>query len=131
MPQHDRDRAGGYPLCTDCRVMQVFAPQRLRPIRRRQEQETSEWLINCRADVVGFHFLDADTAWFLPLFRLQQWAFGIGGQAGRIYDFLDRRRRRYVQRNDSWGRIVPVEVLAQEVGIKRAGRRQLGLPGLD
>ncbi len=70
---------------------------------------TPGWLITCRADVVGFHFLDADTALFLPLFRLQQWAFGTGDQGGRIYDFPERRQRRYVQRNDSWGRIVPVE----------------------
>jgi hypothetical protein len=76
-----------------------------------------------RADVVGFHFLDADTVLFLPLFRLQQWAFGVGGAAGRIYDFPERCQRRYVQRNDSWGRIVPVEVMAQEVG-KRAALRQ-------
>ena len=61
---------------------------------------TPGWLITCRADVVGFHFLDADTAPFLPLFRLQQWAFGTGDQGGRIYDFPERRQRRYVQRND-------------------------------
>ncbi len=91
---------------------------------------TPGWLITCRADVVGFHFLDADTALFLPLFRLQQWAFGTGDQGGRIYDFPERRQRRYVQRNDSWGRIVPVEVLAREVGIKRATLRQPTLPGL-
>ena len=39
---------------------------------------TPGWLITCRADVVGFHFLDLDAVYFLPLFRLQQWAFGTG-----------------------------------------------------
>jgi hypothetical protein len=92
---------------------------------------TPGWMITCRADVVGFHFLDADTVYFVPLFRLQQWAFGVGDQTGRIYDFPERRQRRYVQRNDSWGRIVPVDVLAREVGIKRTELRQPGLPGLD
>jgi hypothetical protein len=77
------------------------------------------------------HFVGADTVLFLPLFRLQQWAFGTGDQGGRIYDFPERRQRRYVQRNASWGRIVPVEVLTREVGIKRAALRQPGLPGLD
>jgi hypothetical protein len=85
---------------------------------------TPGWLITCRADVVGFHFLDVDTVVFLPLFRLQQWAFGCGEQTARIYDFPERQQRRYVQRNDSWGRIVPVEVLAREVGVKRASLRQ-------
>ena len=75
-------------------------------------------------DVLGFHFIDADTVLFLPLFRLQQWAFGIGEAPGRIYDFPERQQRRYVQRNDSWGRVVPIETLAREVGMKRAGLRQ-------
>lgn len=61
---------------------------------------------------------------FLPLFRLQQWAFGIGEAPGRIYDFPERQQRRYVQRNDSWGRVGPIETLAREVGMKRAGLRQ-------
>jgi hypothetical protein len=77
-----------------------------------------------RADVVGFHFLDADTVLFLPLFRLQQWAFGVGDRAGRIFAFPERTQRRYAQRNDTWGRIVPVDVLAAEVGMKREALRQ-------
>jgi hypothetical protein len=85
---------------------------------------TPGWLITCRADVLGFHFIDADTVLFLPMFRLQQWAFGIGDVPGRIYDFPERQQRRYVQRNDSWGRVVPIETLAREVGMKRAGLRQ-------
>lgn len=85
---------------------------------------TPGWLMTCRADVIGWHFVDADTVLFLPLFRLQQWAFGAGDQPGRLYDFPERCQRRYRQPNDSWGRIVPVEVLALEVGIKRASLRQ-------
>jgi hypothetical protein len=90
---------------------------------------TPGWLITCRADVLGFHFIDADTVLFLPLFRLQQWAFGIEDAPGRIYDFPERQQRRYVQRNDSWGRIVPIETLAREVGMKRAALRQGDLWG--
>jgi hypothetical protein len=43
---------------------------------------TPGWLITCRADVLGFHFVDADTVLFLPLFRLQQWACRIGDAPG-------------------------------------------------
>jgi hypothetical protein len=53
---------------------------------------TPGWLITCRADVLGFHFIDADTLLFLPLFRLQQWAFGIAYAPGRIYDFPERQQ---------------------------------------
>jgi hypothetical protein len=81
---------------------------------------TPGWLITCRADVVGFHFTDTNAVLFLPLFSLQRWAFGVGNAPGRVYDFPERRQRRYAQFNDTWGRIVPVEVLAREVGGKRA-----------
>jgi hypothetical protein len=90
---------------------------------------TPGWLVTCRADVLAFHFLDLDTVHFLPLFRLQQWAFGTDDRPGRVYDFPERRQRRYAQPNDSWGRIVPMEVLAREVGTKRATMRQGDLWG--
>ena len=65
---------------------------------------TPGWLITCRADVIGFHFLDTDSVLFLPLSRLQQWAFGIGDHIGAGFsDFPERRQRRYVQANDTWG----------------------------
>jgi hypothetical protein len=53
---------------------------------------TPGWLITCRADVIGFHFLDADTVLFLPLFRLQQWAFGVGDHSAQVFDFPERRQ---------------------------------------
>jgi hypothetical protein len=53
---------------------------------------TRGWLITCRADVLGFHFMDSDTLLCLLLFRRQQWAFGIDDAPGRIYDFLERQQ---------------------------------------
>ena len=90
---------------------------------------TPGWLVTCRADVIGFHFLDADTVLFLPLFRLQQWAFGARDHSARVFDFPERRQRRYAQRNDTWGRLVPADVLAREVGMKRASVAQGDLWG--
>jgi hypothetical protein len=43
----------------------------------------------------------------------------IGDRPGRLYDFPERTQRRYAQRNDTWGRIVPVDVLAAEAGMKQ------------
>ena len=37
------------------------------------------------------------------------------------------RQRRFVQANNSWGRIVPTDVLAREVGVKRAALGQADL----
>src|SRR5215510_326269 len=56
---------------------------------------TPGWMITCRADVLALHFLDIDTVHFLPFFRLQQWAFGIGEVPAGIYDFPERCQRRY------------------------------------
>ena len=49
--------------------------------------------------------------------------FGTSESTGRIYHFREVRQRRFVQANDPWGRIVPMDVLAREVGVKR------GVPG--
>jgi hypothetical protein len=64
----------------------------------------------------------------LPVFRLKQWAFG-SGEEGGIYRFPEKRQGRYMQANDSWGRCVPVDVLEQETGAKRAKVRQMSLFG--
>jgi hypothetical protein len=45
----------------------------------------------------------------------------------RVYDFPERRQRRYARLNDTWGRIVPVELLAREVGVRRVGLTQRDL----
>jgi hypothetical protein len=50
-------------------------------------------------------------------------------RARPIYNFPERQQRQYVQRNDSWGQLVPIETLAREVGMKRAGLRQGDLWG--
>jgi hypothetical protein len=64
----------------------------------------------------------------LPVFRLKQWSFS-SGEEGGIYRWPEKRQGRYVQANDSWGRCVPVDVLEQEVGAKRAKVRQMSLFG--
>jgi hypothetical protein len=52
--------------------------------------------------VIGFHFLDADTVLFLPLFWLRQWAFGVGDHTARVFNFPERMQRQYSQANDTW-----------------------------
>lgn len=84
---------------------------------------TPGWLVTCRADLLAFYFLDSDDLIFVPVFRLKRWAFGSGPQAG-VYGFPEKCQGRYAQLNDSWGRIVPVEVIAREVGVRRLNIRQ-------
>jgi len=76
------------------------------------------WLVTCRADLLAFYFLDTDDLLFVPVFMLKRWAFGSGPQDG-VYAYPERCQRAYGQANDSWGRIVPVDVIARDVGMKR------------
>lgn len=81
------------------------------------------WLITTKADLLVYYFLDTDDLVTAPLFRLKRWAFGSGEQGG-VYAWAEKQQRRYTQPNDSWGRLVPAEVLEREVRAKRATVRQ-------
>jgi hypothetical protein len=84
------------------------------------------WVISTRADLLAFYFLDTDDLVAVPTFRLKRWAFGSGPDGG-LYAFPEKQQRRYQQPNDSWGRVVPIDVIAQEVGAKRMNVRQMSL----
>lgn len=97
------------------------------------------WLWKTRADLIFYHFLDADAVYVIDTFILQRWAFGFGrptdsySAKGQIYDFDEVPQGKYVQRNDTWGRLVPIEVLTKALNkngstaIKRLSIKQLSL----
>ena len=74
------------------------------------------WLFKQRADLLFYYFLDADILYIISLFRLQQWAFGHHDQPGQIYDFIEVPQGKYVQPNDTHGRLVKAAVLAEALG---------------
>jgi hypothetical protein len=84
------------------------------------------WLVTTRADLLLFYFLDSDDLVVAPTFRLKRWAFG-SGEDGGVYGWPERRQRRYDQPNDTWGRVVPVDVLEREVGARRLHVRQMDM----
>lgn len=87
------------------------------------------WMQKLRADLLLYYFLNPDKLYVLDLFRLQQWAFGskLTGQPGRIYAFPEKPQSKRSQANDTWGRCVPLTVLAKEVRYKLFYPRQLSL----
>jgi hypothetical protein len=87
---------------------------------------TPGWLVTSRADLLLFYFLDTDDLVTVPLLRLKRWAFGSGPQGG-VYAWPELKQGRYAQRNDSWGRTVPVDHLEREVGAKRTQVLQLSM----
>lgn len=91
------------------------------------------WMDHCRADLLLYYFLDADWLYTVDLFRLKQWAFGFGGQDGHIYDYPERAQSKYGQRNETCGRLVPIEDLARALGtgFRRCRVKQLPMWGKE
>lgn len=85
------------------------------------------WLMTSRADLLFYYFLDVDRLYVIDMLKLKRWAFGhYQGKyqrGGRISDFREEPQGKYVQANDTWGRLVPLEVLAREIPSKEGGYR--------
>lgn len=76
------------------------------------------WLLKQRADLLLYHFLDVDELYVLRLLALQQWAFGANGRPGKIYRYIEVPQEKYAQKNQTFGRLVPLSTLKAEVGWK-------------
>lgn len=83
------------------------------------------WMIKLRADLLLYHFINNDELYVIDFFRLKRWAF----RDRRIFSFPERGETQSSQRNDTWGRCVPIETLVREVGAKLF--RPLELQGLN
>jgi hypothetical protein len=89
------------------------------------------WMYKTRADLLFYHFLDADALFIVNMFALARWAFrtpskrrgeranriGAEYMVGRIWDFPEREQKQHQQLNDTHGRIVPIQVLQQEMEV--------------
>lgn len=85
------------------------------------------WLHHCRADLLLYYFLDSDELYIIDLFSLKRWAFGCANTPGRIYGFDEKPQAKRAQRNDTWGRCVPIAVLNRELGTKIKKVNPIGL----
>lgn len=74
------------------------------------------WLYKLVADRLLYYFIDTGDLYNIDIFQLKHWAFS----KGRIYKFSEVPQRKYEQKNDTWGRLVPVEVLERELTANRA-----------
>lgn len=79
------------------------------------------WMLTLQADIFWYYFLESDELYSLSFRRLWEWAFlkpqaKVDEGRGRIYDFPERLQTKTRQPNETWGRCVPISVIAQEVG---------------
>lgn len=79
------------------------------------------WMQKTRADFLVYFFLDSGDLYVLRTFNLVVWANSPSrihwSKGSRIHDFKEIPQRKLQQKNDTWGRLVPVEVLKEEVGL--------------
>jgi hypothetical protein len=75
---------------------------------------TPGWMVTLRSDWLFYYFLTSDELFVIPFRKLQKWAF----HQGRIYSFAERQQSKYDQLNDTWGRCVPIAVLARELDLR-------------
>lgn len=87
------------------------------------------WMVKLRADLLLYYFLDSDDLYSIPMFRLKKWAFGSRTSAPHIYEFREVSQSRYGQLNETVGRLVPIHILQNEVGLRHTKVRQLNLWG--
>lgn len=86
------------------------------------------WMAYSDADLLFYHFLDADELYIVPMHKLKRWFWlGIGPKrkdgTSRIHRpgfvrFPLKLQNKYDQMNDTWGVPVPALVIRQEVGLK-------------
>lgn len=80
------------------------------------------WAWKMHPGLLFYYFLDTDTLYIIKGYRLWNWMHGQPSRSGavgatRIHDF-ERKCTRSDQMNDTWGHIVPVRVIADEVGVQ-------------
>lgn len=77
---------------------------------------TLGWLFKLRGDSLFYYFVEEKELWTIKIPALQSWAFGSDELAGQVYKYPEKKQAKYDQKNDSWGRCVPIAVLQKELG---------------
>ena len=77
---------------------------------------TLGWMYKLRGDSLFYYFVEEKELWTLRVDSLLDWAFGADTGDGQIYRFPEKKQCKHDQKNDSWGRCVPIAVLQKELG---------------
>lgn len=78
---------------------------------------TTGWMFKLNCTLIGFYFLEEPqkSLRILDFASLLSWAF----KNKRIYRYPEVPQKKYEQLNDTWGRLVPIDVLRREIGFKQ------------
>lgn len=95
-------------------------------------REKPGWMCNgLSATWLGYFFIREQDLYMMRLADLRKWAFQTPSHRGhqcRIEDFPEKVQRTRKQMNDTWGRLVPIATLQQEIDMWRfhLNHNQLG-----
>lgn len=82
---------------------------------------TVGWFLKLEADVLLYHFLKEDELYVINFVRLRRWLLTSSESNSwrpPIGRFSERPQSKYQQRNDTWGRCVPIQQVVAETGAK-------------
>ena len=80
-----------------------------------RSRQTQGWMHTLTTDFLWYYFLDSKILHSIYFKKLQEWAF----VNGRIERFPLRKQNSYRQLNDTWGALVPITVIENEIGLKK------------
>jgi len=80
------------------------------------------WLFKTDADWIFYYFLDTKILHIINLKKLKEWAL----KGNRLYDFPEKLQKKNKQLNKTYGVVVPVRILKNEM---KSGYRQQSLNG--
>jgi len=78
-------------------------------------RHTPGWMFTLRSDLLLYYFKKEGELYCMRLDSVKRWAF----TERNIYKFPERAQAKYDQKNDTWGRCVPIEIIRTEVGFKK------------
>jgi hypothetical protein len=90
------------------------------------------WVLKLKTDILLYYFFDSKELYSISFNKLREWAFCKPSKkifnngreyVGRIYDFELKPQKKYDQKNDTWGRCVPISIIEKEVGFKKYNLR--------
>ena len=80
-----------------------------------RSRQTPGWMHTLITDFLWYYFQDSKTLYSIQFKKLQDWAF----TKDKIYQFPLKQQKAYQQFNDTWGALVPISLVQNEVGIKK------------
>lgn len=78
-------------------------------------RENRGWYYKCQASWLWYYFIDDDELYCVEMDKLRRWGTAPGRSGDcHLFDFPERQQRKREQKNDTWGRCVPIETLSRE-----------------